>query len=74
LDLMETLEVFFFLLQVPYLLRMKHVPKMNRSEFVDLKFFYNFYSLHFSVGRDSTIESFSEKEVQNFHEVQSWGL
>jgi hypothetical protein len=44
---------------------------MNRTEFVDLKFFYNFYSLHFSAGRDSMIASPTEKEVQNFHEVQS---
>ncbi len=26
-------------------------PKINRTKFVDLKFFYNFYSLDFSVGR-----------------------
>jgi hypothetical protein len=45
--------------------------KMNRTEFVDLKFFYKFYSLHFSVGRVSMIASPSEKEVQSFHEVQS---
>jgi hypothetical protein len=45
--------------------------KKNRTEFVDLKFFYNFYSLHFSVGRVSMIASPSEKEVQSFHEVQS---
>jgi hypothetical protein len=48
--------------------------KMNRTEFVDLKFSYNFHSRHFSVGRVSTIASPSEKEVQSFHEVQSWGL
>jgi hypothetical protein len=45
---------------------------MNRTEFADLKFFYNFYSLYFSVGRVSMIAtSPSEKEVQSFHEVQS---
>jgi hypothetical protein len=47
-DLMETLDLF---LQVPYLLWMNHVPKMNITKFVDLKVFYNFNSLHFSVGR-----------------------
>ncbi len=51
---------------------MNHVQKVNRTEFVDLKFFYNFYSLHFSVGRISMIAaSPSEKEVQSFHEDQS---
>jgi hypothetical protein len=50
---------------------MNHVPKMNRTEFVDLMFFYNFYSLYFSVGCVSMIASPSEKEVQSFHEVQS---
>jgi hypothetical protein len=48
--------------------------EMNRTEFVDLnvfKRFYNFYFLHFSVGRISMIESPSEKEVKSFHEVQS---
>ncbi len=47
---------------------------MNRTDFVDIKFFYNFYSLHFSVGavgHISMIASPSEKEVHNFHEVQS---
>jgi hypothetical protein len=34
---------------------------MNRTEFVDLKLFYNFYSLHFSVGRVSMIASTSKK-------------
>jgi hypothetical protein len=34
--------------------------KLNRTEFVDLKFFYNFYFLHFSVGRVSMIVSLSE--------------
>ncbi len=43
----------------------------NRTKFVDLKFFYNFYSVHFSVGRVSMIASTFEKEVQSFHEVQS---
>jgi hypothetical protein len=50
---------------------MNRVQKMNRTEFVDLKFFYKFYSHHFSVGRFSMIASFSEEEVQSFHEVQS---
>ncbi len=50
---------------------MNHVQKMNRTKLVDLKFFYNFYSLHFSVGRISLIASHSEKEVQSFQEVQS---
>jgi hypothetical protein len=40
---------------------MNHVLKMNRTEFVDLNFFYNFYSLHFSVGRIQLIASPSEK-------------
>ncbi len=53
---------------------MNHVPKMKITEFVDLKFFYNFYSLRFSVGRVSLIASRSEKEVQSFHEVQSYRL
>jgi hypothetical protein len=35
--------------------------KMNRTEFVDTKFFYSFYSLHFSVGLVSMIASPSEK-------------
>jgi hypothetical protein len=46
-------------------------PKMNRSEFVDLKIYYNFYSLHVSVRRVSMVASPPEKEVQSFHEVQS---
>jgi hypothetical protein len=45
--------------------------KMNKTELVDLKFFYNFYSLHLSIGRVSVIASPSEREVQSFHEVQS---
>jgi hypothetical protein len=49
---------------------MNHVPKMNRTEFVDLKFYYNFYSLYFSVRRLSMIASPSKKVVQRFHEVQ----
>ncbi len=50
---------------------MYHVQKMVRTQFVDLKFFYNFYSLiQFSVGRVSMIASPSEKEVEIFHEVQ----
>jgi hypothetical protein len=44
---------------------------MNRTEFVDLKYFYNFYSFKFSVGLVSMMASLSEKEVQSFHEVQS---
>ncbi len=44
---------------------------MNRIEFVDLKIYYNFYSLCLSVKRVSMIASPSEKEVQSFHEVQS---
>ncbi len=51
---------------------MNHVPKLSRIKFVNLKFFYNFSSLHFSVGRVSLIASPSEKEVQSFHEVQSY--
>ncbi len=50
---------------------MNHIQKMNRTEFVDQTFFYNLYSLHFSVGRVLMIASPSEKEVQSFHEVQS---
>jgi hypothetical protein len=38
---------------------------MNRTEFVDINFFYNFYSPHFSVGCVSKIASPSEKEVQS---------
>jgi hypothetical protein len=34
---------------------------MNRTEFAHEKFFYNFYSLHFSVRRDLMIASPSEK-------------
>ncbi len=34
---------------------------MNKTEFVDLKFFYNIYSLHFSVGRVSMIEALLKK-------------
>jgi hypothetical protein len=30
---------------------MNYVPKMNRNEFANLKYFYNFNLLHFSVGR-----------------------
>ncbi len=44
---------------------------MNRTKLVDLMFFYNFHSLHFSVERVSAIASPFEKEVQSFHEVQS---
>jgi hypothetical protein len=36
--------------------------KMNRTEFVDLKVLYNFYSLHLSVGRVSMIARPSEKK------------
>jgi hypothetical protein len=50
---------------------MDNVIKKTRTEFIELKVFYNFYSLHFSVGRVSMIASPSEKEVQSFHEVQS---
>jgi hypothetical protein len=51
---------------------MNHVQEMNKTEFLDLKMSYNFYSLlHFSVGRVSMIASPSEKEIQTFHEVQS---
>jgi hypothetical protein len=41
---------------------------MNRTELVDLKFFYNFYSLHFSVGHVSMIASLSKKwsKVEGF--------
>jgi hypothetical protein len=41
---------------------MNHVPKMNETEFVDLTFFYNFYSLHIPVERVSIIASLSEKK------------
>ncbi len=58
-------------LQVPKLVWMNRVPKMNRTEFGDLKFFYNLYFLHFSVGRVSMIASPSENGVQSSHEVQS---
>jgi hypothetical protein len=44
---------------------MNPVPKMNRTEVVDLNFFYNFYPLLFSVGRVSIIASLCEKEVQS---------
>ncbi len=51
---------------------MNLVAKMNRiTKFVELKFFYNFYSLYSSVGRILMIASLSEKEVQSFHKVQS---
>ncbi len=43
---------------------------MNRTEFVDLKFLYNFYPLNFSIGRILMIASPSEKEVQSFHEIR----
>jgi hypothetical protein len=48
-----------------------HVQNMNRNKFIDLKFFYNFYSLHFSVVCVSMIAGPSEKELQSFREVQS---
>ncbi len=51
---------------------MNHVPTMNRHKFLDLMFFYNFYSLHFSVGCISMIESPSEKEVQTPNQ-SPWG-
>ncbi len=38
-------------LQDPYLLWENYVPKMNRTGFANRKFVYNFYSIHFSVGR-----------------------
>jgi hypothetical protein len=60
----------FLASSVASVLWMNHVRKMNRTELVDLTFFYNFYSLHFSVKRVSVIASPSEKEVQSFHEVQ----
>jgi hypothetical protein len=41
---------------------MNYVQKINRAEFVDPKISYNFYSVHFSVGRVSMIASPSEKE------------
>jgi hypothetical protein len=47
---------------------------MNRTEFVDLKVFYKFYSLHFSVGRLSMIGSPSEKEVQSSQEFKVRGF
>jgi hypothetical protein len=48
---------------------MNHVPRMNRTESGDLKFVYNFYSLHFSVACVLMIASPLEEEVQN--EVQT---
>jgi hypothetical protein len=56
---METLDFF---LQALWLLCMNRVQKMNGTEFVDLKFSYNFYSLHYSVGRVSMMASPSEKK------------
>ncbi len=53
---------------------MNHAPKLNRTEFVDLKFFYNFCSLLFSVGRVSMIASPSEKEVRSIHELKVRGF
>jgi hypothetical protein len=53
---------------------MNRVQNMNRTEFVDLKVFYNLCPLHFSVGRVSMIASPSEKKGQLFHEVQSRGF
>ncbi len=44
---------------------MIYVPKTNGTEFVDLKFFYNFYSLHFSVKGVSMIANPFEIEVQS---------
>jgi hypothetical protein len=41
---------------------MNHVSKMNRTRFVNQKFFSFFDSLHFSVGRVSIIASPSEKK------------
>ncbi len=58
-------------MQVPLLLWMNHVPKMNRTGLVDLRLFYNFYSLHFSVRRVLMIARPTEKEVQSFHKIQS---
>ncbi len=58
---METSDFFFA--RSGASLDMNHVPKMNTTEFVDLTFFYNFYSLYFSVGRVSIKASPSEKEV-----------
>jgi hypothetical protein len=58
-------------LQVPWLLWMTLARNMNRNKIVELMFFYDFYSLHFSVGCVSMIADSSEKEVQSFHEVQS---
>jgi hypothetical protein len=49
---------------------MNHVPKMTRTKSVDLKVFYNFYSLLFSAGHVSKIESPPEKEVQSYHDVR----
>jgi hypothetical protein len=42
---------------------------MNRTKFVDLEVFYNFYSLHFFVGRVSMIASPSEKVPKKRSEV-----
>ncbi len=51
---------------------MNHVPEMNWTEFVDLKYLYTFYSLHFSVKRISMIASPSEKKVRSFYEVRNF--
>jgi hypothetical protein len=59
---------FGHFLLVPQLLWMNDVSKMNKTKFVDLQFFDNFYSLHFPVGHVSMIASCSEKEVLSFHE------
>jgi hypothetical protein len=63
---METLDHF---LQDQYLLWVDSVPGMNKTNFANQKFVYNFHSIHFSVGRVLIIGSASEKKVQNFFEV-----
>ncbi len=68
LDLIETLDLFF---ASPVYSLNETCTKIKRHEFVDGTFFYQFYSLHFSVGRVLMIASPSEIEVQSFHEVQS---
>ncbi len=51
---------------------MNLLSKINYTEFVDLKFFFNFYSRHFSVGRVLIIASPSEKEVQSWRLWRYW--
>jgi hypothetical protein len=60
MDLMNSyLDLF---LKVRYLLRMKHVPKMNRFKYENFTLFYNFHFFHLSLGRVLMIASPSEKK------------